>query len=140
MLMTGYRGAQVDSFHEGWFHAGDLARQDEEGYLYLAGRRSDMIIRGGENIFPIEIENVIAAMSNVRQVAVVGGPDPHWGQVLHAFVTGSALDEADIRNFCRERLAGHKVPSVFHFVDDLPRNAAGKIKKRDLEASLAGDS
>lgn len=138
MVMSGYldqpartREAVVD----GWFRGGDLAWQDEEGYLYLAGRRNDMIIRGGENIYPLEIESVISEHPDVLEISVVGAPDDHWGEIVKAFIVlrqGSVLDEAAVADLCRDRLASYKVPSVVRFVDELPKNASGKILKREL--------
>lgn len=136
MIMSGYAGMPdqtAQALRGGWFRAGDLARMDEEGYLYLAGRRSDMVIRGGENVYPIEIESVLASHPQVQEVAVVGAPDPRWGEIVVAFVVarGEVTGE-ELRSFAREALARYKVPERVHFVDSLPRNASGKIVKRDL--------
>ena len=126
---------------DGWFRSGDLAYRDKEGYLYLSGRKKDMIIRGGENIYPIEIEDVLSSHPSVREVAVVGVPDEHWGEVVRAHVVlepGAALDEDALRDHCRGRLAGYKVPAVFVVEDGLPRNASGKVLKRELRNGSAG--
>ena len=121
---------------DGWFRGGDLAWQDDEGYLYLSGRRSDMIIRGGENVYPIEIESVIAEHPAVAEVAVIGAPDDHWGEVVHAVVVASGtLDTDELRGFCKERLASYKVPERIELVEVLPRNASGKVLKRELRQS-----
>jgi acyl-CoA synthetase (AMP-forming)/AMP-acid ligase II len=138
MVMSGYlnqpeRTAQAAV--DGWFRGGDLAWQDEEGYLYLAGRKNDMIIRGGENIYPVEIESVIAEYPGVVDNAIVGVPDDHWGETVRAFVTvasGETLDVESLQTFCRERLAGYKVPTTVVVLDEFPRNASGKILKREL--------
>jgi acyl-CoA synthetase (AMP-forming)/AMP-acid ligase II len=137
-VMDGYLGQPEETAKvlvDGWFRGGDLAYRDKDGYLYLAGRKKDMIIRGGENIYPIEIEDVLSKHPSVREVAVVGVPDEHWGEIVRAHVVlepGAAFDEADLRGYCRERLAGYKVPAIFAVEDDLPRNASGKVLKRDL--------
>jgi acyl-CoA synthetase (AMP-forming)/AMP-acid ligase II len=110
-----------------------MAWMDDEGYLYLAGRKNDMIIRGGENIYPIEIESTLAEHPAVAEVAVVGAPDDHWGEVVHAHLVALAgVDVDELRAFCRERLAGYKVPAAFHVHDELPKNASGKVLKRTL--------
>lgn len=138
MVMSGYldqpdrtRDAVVD----GWFRGGDLAWQDEEGYLYLAGRRNDMIIRGGENIYPLEIETVLAEHSDILESSVVGIPDDHWGEIVKVFLVvrdGSTLDEEAVVEWCRARLAGYKVPAIVRMVSELPKNASGKVLKREL--------
>ncbi|MFJ9390440.1 class I adenylate-forming enzyme family protein [Nocardioides sp. NPDC101246] len=124
---------------DGWFRAGDLAWQDDEGYLYLAGRRSDMIIRGGENIYPIEVEDVLCEHPAIADAAVVGSPDEHWGEVVVGFVVsapGAELDPAAVLAHCRERLAGYKVPVRVEVVDALPLNASGKVMRRKLREGL----
>jgi acyl-CoA synthetase (AMP-forming)/AMP-acid ligase II len=111
---------------------------DEEGYLYLAGRSKDMIIRGGENIYPVEIETVISGHPGVSQVAVVGRPDEHWGEVVVAYVTREGdLDVEALRTRCREQLASYKVPTEFVVVGEMPLNASGKILKRRLRELTA---
>jgi acyl-CoA synthetase (AMP-forming)/AMP-acid ligase II len=149
-VMSGYlddpeRTAQ--SVVDGWFRAGDLAYRDEDGYFFLVGRKSDMIIRGGENIYPVEIESVLAEHPSVFSVAVVGQPDSYWGEVVVAAVEpapGHQVDEADLAAHCRGRLAAYKVPVRFLAMADLPRNANGKIQKfavTDLVAArLAGSA
>jgi fatty-acyl-CoA synthase len=138
MVMSGYLGQPELSERavvNGWFRGGDLAWQDEEGYLYLAGRKSDMIIRGGENVYPIEIETVLSEHPGIAECAVVGVPDEHWDEVVRAFVTAARdahLDPEEIRAFCREQLASYKVPAEVRVVDTLPRNASGKVLKREL--------
>jgi acyl-CoA synthetase (AMP-forming)/AMP-acid ligase II len=135
--MTGYLDLPdetAEAFRGGWFRAGDLGRLDDEGYVYLAGRKKDMIVRGGENIFPIEVESVLMEHADVVEVAVVGHADEHWSEVVHAYVvrSGASPDDAELRELCRSRLASYKVPVEFHFVDDLPKNASGKVLKRVL--------
>jgi acyl-CoA synthetase (AMP-forming)/AMP-acid ligase II len=136
MVMSGYLGRPdltAQAVVDGWFRAGDMAWRDDEGYLYLAGRKNDMIIRGGENIYPIEIESTLAEHPAIAEVAVVGAPDEHWGEVVHAHLVALAdLDLDELRAFCRERLAGYKVPAAFHVHVELPKNASGKVLKRTL--------
>jgi acyl-CoA synthetase (AMP-forming)/AMP-acid ligase II len=137
-VMDGYLNqpaATAQVLVDGWFRGGDLAYRDKDGYLYLSGRKKDMIIRGGENVYPIEIEDVLSGHPAVREVAVVGVPDEHWGEIVRAHVVvepGASFDEAAVRSYCRDRLAGYKVPARFVIQDQLPRNASGKILKREL--------
>ena len=120
---------------DGWFRGGDMAYRDKDGYLYLSGRKSDMIIRGGENIYPIEIEDVLSSHPGIRDVAVVGVADEHWGEIVRAHVIleqGAAFDEAAVRGYARAHLAAYKIPALFEIEDDFPRNASGKVLKREL--------
>lgn len=120
---------------EGWLCSGDAAVSDAEGYLYLCDRYKNMIVSGGENIYPAEIDNVLQHHPAIREVAVVGAPHPKWGETPHAYVVlqpGAALDQGAIIAFARERLAHYKCPTKVHFVEQLPRNASGKILKREL--------
>lgn len=122
---------------EGWLHSGDLGRIDPEGYVYLSGRHSDMIIRGGENVHPLEVETVLAAHPGVAEAAVVGVPDERLGQRVVAFVVpteGEAPDPETLRAFARTRLSGFKVPERWYFVGELPRNTNGKVLRRALRA------
>lgn len=138
MVMSGYledpeRTAQA--VVDGWFRGGDLAWQDDDGYLYLAGRKNDMIIRGGENVYPVEIESVLMEHPTVYECAVIGAPDDHWGEIVKAFVVahdGAEIDIDELTAFCRDRLAGYKVPALFRVADSLPKNASQKILKREL--------
>jgi acyl-CoA synthetase (AMP-forming)/AMP-acid ligase II len=138
-VMSGYLrnpDATADSLKDGWFRAGDLAFMDDEGYLYLAGRRKDMIIRGGENVYPIEIETVLAEHAAILDVAVVGIPEPHWGEVVRACLVGrpghSTPSAEELADHCRSHLARYKVPEQYVWMDELPRNASGKVLKREL--------
>jgi fatty-acyl-CoA synthase len=120
---------------DGWLRSGDLARRDADGFHYIAGRRKEMFISGGENVYPVEVENVLSAHPAVIDVAVLSEPDPKWGEVGHAFVqlaNGARPDDAELAAFCRQRLAAYKVPRRFDFVDDFPRTSAGKIQKHLL--------
>jgi acyl-CoA synthetase (AMP-forming)/AMP-acid ligase II len=138
MVMDGYLDMPEEtarSLRDGWFRAGDLAYRDEDGYLYLAGRKNDMIIRGGENVYPIEIESVLADHPAVALVSVVGVPDEKWGETVRAWLVlrpGTTVDAAELTAFCRARLATYKVPSDFRVEPALPMNASGKILKREL--------
>jgi acyl-CoA synthetase (AMP-forming)/AMP-acid ligase II len=121
---------------DGWLRTGDLGRLDAEGYLTLSGRTGDMIIRGGENVYPAEVEDVVRALPGVADVAVIGLPDQRLGQIVAAFVVpadrDAQLDPDELRAATRHMLAGFKVPERWTFLDELPRNAAGKVLKRAL--------
>jgi long-chain acyl-CoA synthetase len=121
--------------HEGWLGTGDAGYVDDEGYLYLHDRIKDMVVSGGENIYPAEVENVLLAIAGVADAAVIGVPDEKWGETVKAIVVAALdteLDEASIIAFCRERLAHYKCPTSVAFVDALPRNPSGKVLKREL--------
>jgi fatty-acyl-CoA synthase len=121
---------------DGWLRSGDLARRDADGFFYIAGRRKEMYISGGENVFPAEVENVLSAHPCITAAAVVPAPHPRWGEVGRAFIQLSAGSttpcKAELDAFCRTRLAAYKVPQSFEFVPDLPRTAAGKVQKHLL--------
>nr|WP_197040405.1 AMP-binding protein [Pseudonocardia halophobica] len=118
---------------DGWLHTGDLGTMDERGYLTITGRLKDMIIRGGENIYPREVEDALATHSGVAEAAVVGVPDAEWGEQVGAVVVptdpAAPPDPAELRAYCRERLAGFKAPSRWFFVDALPTTPTGKVQK-----------
>ncbi len=119
----------------GWLKTGDVARRDADGYYYIEGRIKEMYISGGENVYPVEVENVLALHPDILEAAVVGVPDDRWGEVGRAYVLprpGVAPDLADLERFCRERLAAYKVPRFFTVVEDFPRTASGKIQKQNL--------
>ncbi|RLB03878.1 MAG: hypothetical protein DRG83_06095 [Deltaproteobacteria bacterium] len=120
---------------DGWFHTGDLGKIDSDGYVYLAGRKKELIIRGGENIYPLEVENAIVEHPAVLECAVVGKPDPLYGEEIVAFVVLKAnrhVEKEEIKEFCRERLADYKVPREVIFVSELPKNTLGKVLKAEL--------
>lgn len=120
---------------EGWFHTGDLARMDDDGFYYIVERKKDMFISGGENVYPVEIEKVLYGHPSVAQCAVVGVPDEKWGEVGRAFVVpkpGTPAIEEELLEHCRARLAHYKVPKSVVFINALPLSAAGKILKREL--------
>nr|WP_090277257.1 fatty-acid--CoA ligase FadD5 [Mycolicibacterium komanii]CRL71471.1 acyl-CoA synthetase [Mycolicibacterium komanii] len=141
-LMAGYWNnpkATAEAFAGGWFHSGDLVRQDEEGYVWVVDRKKDMIISGGENIYCAEVENALAAHPAIAEVAVIGRPDEKWGEVPVAVVALGApdqndLDLRDLDAFLDERLARYKHPKAVEVVDALPRNPAGKVLKTELRA------
>lgn len=125
---------------DGWFHTGDVGRFDQDGYLYITDRIKDMIISGGENVYPIEVESVIAEYPGVSQVAVIGVPDSVWGEAVKAVVVtvpGQAIDARELWAFARERLAGYKCPKSIDVVQALPIGATGKILKRELRDQYA---
>ncbi len=121
---------------DGWLRSGDLARRDARGFYYISGRRKEMFISGGENVYPAEIENVLCDHPAIAEAAVIAVPDGKWGEVGHAYILPiagvAALDVAGLEAFCRARLAGYKVPKRFEMVSDFPRTAAGKIQKHLL--------
>ena len=127
---------------DGWLRSGDLARRDGDGFYFIAGRRKEMFISGGENVYPVEVENVLSAHPDVVDAAVLSEPDPKWGEVGRAFVQltpQARLDRDALAAFCRQRLAAFKVPRRFDFVDEFPRTSAGKIQKHRLaDASAPG--
>lgn len=125
------------ALRSGWFHTGDMGRIDEEGYLWILDRKKDMIISGGENIYPAEVEEVIMGHPAVADAGVVGMHDPKWGEAPLALVVvkpGGELGERELIDWARERLAGYKTPKKVIFVDELPRTPTGKILKKELRA------
>jgi len=127
---------------DGWFRTGDVVRIDEDGWAYVVDRVKDMIISGGENIYPAEVETVICEVDGVGSAAVVGTPDDRWGEVGHAYVVpldGRTVDPQSVRDHLEGRLARYKIPRRIEVVDDLPRNAAGKILRKQLRERARGD-
>jgi len=146
LLMDGYWGqgrtaASRTIDDAGWLHTGDLGTQDAAGVVTLRGRLRDVIIRGGENIYPAEVEAVLVSHPDVAEIAVVARPDPHWGEVPVAFVrtTGETLDPAALETFARTRLASFKVPRAWHRVPEFPLTASGKIQKFKLTELFRSD-
>ena len=130
----------AETIVEGWLHTGDIGVLDQDGYLTIVGRLKDMIIRGGENIYPKEIEAVLAGVGGVLEVAVVGRPDPVYGEVPIAYVStypDTTLTVEQLFEHCRERLTKVKVPALIHLIDQLPKNPVGKIDKPALRRNLA---
>ena len=139
VVMMGYWNRPEETARamiDGWMHTGDGGYMDEDGFIYVADRMKDMIITGGENVYSIEVENVLAQYPGVLQCAVIGIPDPQWGETVHAIVVskpGTKLVAADLINFCKERIGGYKCPrSIDLSTDPLPMSGAGKILKREL--------
>lgn len=127
--------ATAETLVDGWIHTGDAGYLDADGYLYLCDRIKDMIIVAGENIYPAEIENVLAKYPAVADVAVIGTPDERFGEQVHAFIAlrpEAAATPRDLFLFCRDELAAFKIPARFEFVDRIPRNPSGKILRREL--------
>ncbi|MCY4415680.1 MAG: AMP-binding protein [Chloroflexi bacterium] len=136
-MMSGYwrqDEATGDTIRSGWLYTGDLGWQDEDGYIYLAGRARDFIKRGGEMISPEEVEQTLIEHPDVAEAAVIGVSDLEWGEEVRAVVVreGDSVNESDLIEFCRQRLAGFKRPRSVVFIDALPRNVMGKVMKRDL--------
>ena len=120
---------------DGWFHTGDVAHIDSEGFFYIVDRWKDIFISGGENIYPVEVENVIYQLDGILENAVIGIPDEKWGKTGRAYVVlkpGSNLGKDAIITHCHSQLARFKVPQEVHFLDELPHNATGKILKHQL--------
>lgn len=124
----------------GWFRTGDLARRDEEGFFYIAGRRKDMFISGGVNVYPAEIEGVLLLHPAVADAAVIPVPDDAWGEAGIAFVVGRGVSAGDLTAYLAERIAKYKLPKRFIFVDDLPRSPYGKVEKLKLRALIGAAS
>jgi acyl-CoA synthetase (AMP-forming)/AMP-acid ligase II len=134
-----YHGSRPGLDADGWFHTNDRAYLDADGYLFLDGRTDDIIIRGGENVAPSVIEDVIAEMEGVAEVAVVGVPDPEWGERIAAVVVpvaGAELTAQDVESWVRAQLRGSRTPDEIHLRGQLPRNDMGKLVRRTLRAEL----
>jgi acyl-CoA synthetase (AMP-forming)/AMP-acid ligase II len=138
-VFTGYLGdpeataAVIDE--EGWLHTGDLAVVDENGFFYIVGRNKDQIVVSGFNVYPGEVEDRLMEHHSVEAAAVVGNPDPEYGELVVAYIVAARGMEADpdvLEAHCRTRLAGYKVPSRFEIVNDLPRGATGKLRRHVL--------
>jgi O-succinylbenzoic acid--CoA ligase len=120
-------------FHDGFLPTGDIGYLDDEGFLFVLDRRSDLIVSGGENVYPAEIEAVLLSHPSVLEVGAAGADDPKWGQVPLAYVVlKEHVSEAELLSYCRERLAKYKLPSRIYFRDSLPRNASSKLMRRML--------
>jgi acyl-CoA synthetase (AMP-forming)/AMP-acid ligase II len=144
-LMAGYWGRPEDSeraISAGWLHSGDAGYLDADGYIFISDRVKDMIISGGENVYPAEIERVIGEHPSVAEVAVIGVPDEKWGEVGKAIVVaapGATVDEQELLALAKSQLASFKVPKSVEVIAEMPRNATGKILKRDLRAPYWAD-
>jgi acyl-CoA synthetase (AMP-forming)/AMP-acid ligase II len=139
-VMKGYYKnpeATAKALRDGWLYTGDLARADEEGYQYLTVRRTDLIISGGENVYPSEVERVLLEHPGIKEAAVIGVKDKEWGEQVMAVVVlkeGEWPTEEDLLSFCKERLAGYKRPRSVAFVDELPKNQLGKVLYKELRS------
>ncbi len=145
-VTPGYYGqpvATAETLQDGWLHTGDMGLVDSDGYLYVLDRRRDLIVSGGENIYPAEVERVLTAHPAVQDAAVVGVAHAQWGQVPVAFVVVAARDASqmqiranELQDFCRTRLAAYKIPQKIYFVDALPRNVSGKLMRKEVQRWL----
>lgn len=144
-VMEGYwkdRQATAEAIKNSWLFTGDLARVDEDGYVYIVDRKKDMIISGGENIYPREIEGSLLRHPSMSDVAVIGVPHEIWGETVKAFIVvkeGAKIGEAEVIEFCRQNMASYKKPTIVEFVDLIPRNAAGKTLKKMLGEAACSD-
>jgi len=132
--------ATQEKIRDGWLHTGDIGIIDQDGFLYILDRRSDLIISGGENIYPAEIEAVLLSHADIEEAGVTGLEDKKWGQVPVAFIVKKAesnLTSIELQQFCLNHLAKYKIPKQFYFVDKLPRNAAKKLLRRTLKEWLS---
>ena len=139
-VLSGYWNrpeANAEAFRDGWFHTGDVARMDDEGFVYIVDRKKDMIVSGGENVYPREVEDVLFRHPAVAEAAVFGVPDSNWGERVAAAVVlrsdlDAPVDAAALDAHCRSQLAGYKRPRAWHFVLEIPKNVSGKVLKREL--------
>jgi len=142
-VFTGYWGnapATAEALQEGWYRSGDIATRDADGHFYIHDRKKNLIVSGGENIYPAEVERVLHAHPGVAEAAVIGRPDARWQEVPVAYLVrraGATATAAEIEGFCLEQLARYKVPREFVFVDSLPRNAMGKVQHFRLKELVA---
>ena len=143
-ILKGYyknEEATASAFRNGWFHTGDIGYRDADGFFYIVDRKSDMIIRGGENIYPREIDEVLYQHPAVASAATIGVPDPLYGEEVAAFIVpkvGIVLNADEIISYCRERLADYKCPKTVRFVDEIPKGPTGKLLKRELAKQFEG--
>lgn len=141
-VFSGYWGREIETLKAmkgGWFRTGDMGRRDEEGFVYIVGRKVEMIISAGENIYPVEVERAILSLPQVKEAAVVGMADAKRGEVVAAFVIlhpGAQISENEICNALAGKIAHYKIPKKVIFVDEFPRNAAGKVLKRILKKRI----
>jgi long-chain acyl-CoA synthetase len=142
-IMPGYlnnpEGTRAAFWEDGWFRSGDIGRFDPDGYLYIVDRLKDMIITGGENVYPKEVEDVLYAGPEVEECAIIGLPDPEWGERVTAFIVarqGENIDPEALKSFLKSRLSAFKVPKEFRIVSELPKSPAGKILKRRLREDV----
>ena len=138
VVMKGYLKdpeATAEAMRNGWLHTGDVGYMNERGFIYIMDRMKDMIISGGSNIYPRELEEVILKHPAVQEVVVIGIPDPIWGESVKAIVVrrpGAVVSEEDVIGFCREHIASYKKPKSVEFTDSIPKNAYGKVLRREI--------
>jgi long-chain acyl-CoA synthetase len=143
-VMKGYHRnpeATAEVLEDGWLRTGDLGYRDEDGFLFIVDRKKDLVIRGGMNVYPREVEEVLFAHPSVAQAAVIGVPDARLGEEVMAVVSlhpGAAATEEELIAHCRERLAVHKYPRSVHFMETLPVGGTGKVEKKLIREALAG--
>ncbi len=140
-VMKGYLNRKhetEETLRNGWLHSGDLGYMDKDGYFYIVDRKKDMIIRGGENVYPKEVENIISTMPGVSEVAVVGKKDEKYGEEVVAFIVkkDEHLNDMQVIDFCKTNLAWYKCPKEIFFIDALPKNSVGKVQKNELRHAL----
>ena len=134
--------ATATAFRGGWFHTGDIGYRDADGFFYIVDRKSDMIIRGGENIYPREIDEVLYQHPHVAAAAAVGVPDDLYGEEVAAVIVlkdSAEVSQQDVIDFCKARLADYKCTKTVHFVQDIPKGPTGKLLKRELVRMLKGN-
>ena len=139
-LMTGYWGLPAktaESLVDGWFHTGDVGFRDERGFLHVIDRRNDMIISGGENIYPREVEAALGDHPSMPDAAIIGLPDPKWGEVVTCVLRDDAPPEKELETWLRDRVAGYKIPRRWFRLPELPRNATGKVLKVQLRKQFS---
>jgi len=141
-IMKGYYNNETatrEAFRSDWFHTGDLGYRDADGFFYIVDRKSDMIIRGGENIYPREVDEVLYGHPQVKDAATIGVPDELYGEEVKSFIVlreGERTTEKQLIEFCNERLADFKCPKTIEFVKDIPKGPTGKLQKRELTQKI----
>ena len=143
-VMTGYYKKPEDTesaLIDGWFLTGDIGKFDEDGYLSIVDRKKDMIIAGGYNIYPVELDDVLMGHPKILEACAVGIPHEYRGETVKAFIVtkeGETLTEEEVSRYCKENLAAYKVPKIFEFVDELPKSTVGKVLRRKLKEMELG--
>ena len=126
----------ADTIRDGWLYTGDIGYMDDDGYLFIVDRKKDMIIAGGYNIYPRDIDEVLFEHPKIREACTIGIPDAYRGETVKAFVvpeTGETITQDEVRAWCKEKLASYKVPKQVEFMDELPKSAIGKVLRRKLK-------